>query len=253
VSQKPRTLSMLMALVAGNESKMHDVQNDPKIGKVVRELRERMGWSIRDLARASRLNKNTILHVEKGLTTKLAVLDQIGDALGVAPPRLAYLAGLSEQRWQVHKRGKGTWSMRLGVRELKNPEKYRDLIQEFGERKRLGELEFASCFIKPLECVLKEGRLLSGMVEIYSRLEVKHSPGETFIYCQTGALNVEVGEDKFSLDEGESMTVLDTGDTAYEPAGLKIPTRFIYVRLSADDRVVAHPPSQPEDVPASEE
>ena len=234
-----------MGSAASSASKMHDVRNDPRIGKVVRELRERMGWSIRDLAKASGLNKNTILHVEKGLTTKVAVLEQIGDALGAAPYRLAYLAQLTDQRWQVHRKEGGAWGMLPGAKELKNPETYRERVQEGSERKRLGQLGFASCFVKPLECVLKNGRLVSGMVEIYDRLEVKHSPGETFILCMAGALRVRVGEDETVLEEGDSMTVLDMGDSVYEPAATEgshaSSAVFIYVRLNADERVTPDP------------
>lgn len=240
-----------MGSQASSATKMHEVRNDPKIGKVVRELRERMGWSIRDLAKASGLNKNTILHVEKGLSTKLAVLEQIGDALGAAPPRLAYLANLSNRRWQVHKKKGGQWAMLRGTRDLKNPEMYRELVQEIAERKRLGQLGFASSFVKPLECVLKDGRLLSGLAEIYGRLEVKRSPGETFVYCLRGSLQVEVGEEKFVLEEGEATTILDKGDTVYSPSPgtppQELPITFVYVRLSADERVTAaqtHPASE---------
>ena len=132
-----------------------------------------------------------------------------------------------------------------GAKELKHPETYRERVQANSERKRLGQLGFASCFVKPLECVLKNGRLVSGMVEIYGRIEVKHSPGETFILCMTGSLRVRVGDDESVLEEGDSMTILDMGDSVYEPVstGCAQPASavFIYVRLNADERVTSDP------------
>lgn len=80
--------------------------DDPRIGPVVRELRERRGWTLRELARRSGLSVSLISEVERDLVNpSVASLNRLARALGVRigdllnePPSSGRLVTASERR-----------------------------------------------------------------------------------------------------------------------------------------------------------
>lgn len=200
------------------------------VGARLRRVRMRMGLSIRDLARAANVSKNSIGRLESGGMPQPITVLKLCAAMGVHVASIAKPTG-DESRFVVtHKHEDDRWydltdygAGPLADRPLTEAER-RDLVRK-GTKVPLLILKNR----------LEAGRLLPTVIELYAPSERRSHTGEEMVYVLKGTARIEVGTESFDLAEGEAATFWSAEEHSYAPAeGAKLPVRVLSIR--ADDR-----------------
>lgn len=199
------------------------------VGARLRRARQRMGVSIRDLAKEAGVSKNSIVRLEHGGAPHALTALKICAALGIHVASLAEPASESQ----------------IVAKHRKEDDRWYDLT-DFGagplEDKPLTEQERRKLVQKGtkvplliLKSRLETGRLLPTVIELYQDSEKRSHAGEEMVYVLKGRAQITVGPEVFTLDEGESATFWSAEEHYYAPAeGAELPVRVLSVRI--DDK-----------------
>ncbi|RYG38126.1 XRE family transcriptional regulator [bacterium] len=200
------------------------------VGARVRRARQRMGISIRDLAAAANVSKNSVVRLEQGGMPQPMTVVKLCAAMGVHVASIAKPAADESQIVAIHRHAEDRWF---------------DLT-DFGagpaEDRPLSEAERRDRVRKGLKVPLliltnrlETGRLLPTVIELYQESEKRSHSGEEMVYVLKGTARINVGSESFDLDEGEAATFWSAEEHSYAPAdGAKLPVRVLSVRT--DDR-----------------
>ncbi len=209
---------------------------DPAVlGRNVRELRRVRGWSIDMLAKRAGVAPYTVLRIEHGLPSTESRRTRIAYALDTVVERLGNVGALGRNDVAVHTAEDDRW-MSLIDRRLVIPEDNETLVQSTEERARLGRFGFVTQFVKVLQCRLPKGKLLAGVLEIYSDLPAsRYLGGEIFAYALRGDSYLNLDGEPFLLKQGSATTFDCTKPFFFSPAAVPRsgdrPPLVLYVRL----------------------
>jgi len=176
------------------------------VGARLRDLRHARHVSIRELARLASVDKNTILRIERGEPVSSKVLNSVCAALNTVLPQVT--APVHETSNVSHfQTSPENWCIVFNTLRSRSGLPDFTQVPDPVERKRLGGLGFVYGFMQNHECSITNGTLQAAVVEVYEpyRIPASH-PGEEFLMCLTGKVNVHVGEDNFILAAGDSVT-----------------------------------------------
>jgi len=205
------------------------------LGDRLRRARTRQGRSIRDLAEAAGLSKSSIVRLEQGGGTYAMTIVKVCAALGLHVARLRDPEGANDDRLAVHRLGDDRWYdlVDFGAGALGGAE--RPLTPD--ERAAFA----AQGVVAPIVVLasrLRDGQLLSNIMEVYASSVTRQHPGEEFVYVLDGAAMITVGATATTLETGESMVFRSAEPHTYAPAdGSRLPVRLLMVRF--DERVQA--------------
>jgi transcriptional regulator with XRE-family HTH domain len=201
------------------------------VGARLKRARQRMGLSIRDLAAAASVSKNSVVRLEQGASGHTLTVLKLASALGIHVASLAKPEA-DGRATAAHRHEDDRWYdlTDFGAGPLGGLD--RPLSDE--ERREFVE-KGTQVPLLILTSRLDTGRLLPTVIEVYHESERRSHAGEEFVFVLQGKANVLVGSEVITLSEGESVTFWSAEEHAYAPAeGSELPVRLLSVRL--DDR-----------------
>ncbi len=204
-----------------------------ELGDRLRRARVRQGRSIRDLAEAAGLSKSSIVRLEQGGGTYPLTIVKVCAALGLHVARLRDPEGAGNDRIAVHRVTDDRWYdlVDFGAGALGGVDRPLTATER-AEFARQG----VSVPIVVLGSRLRDGQLMSNIVELYGTSASRAHPGEEFVYVLEGAADITVGDTSVTLGTGDSMAFRSAEPHTYAPAvGSTLPTRVLMVRF--DERV----------------
>ena len=209
----------------GNSRKIEHLVPPATVGARVRRIRMRQGMSIRQIAAMAGVGKNTVSRIEDGNPTTLATLERVCAALGVQVAEIA-----SEDQpstWVLQKEAETVFNPDLGFDGEPDPM----LATAPGERaKRRAMVPAVASVFDAALANLPTGRLNCTKIELYGPRKPIAHPGEEFVLCVKGRLQVRVGKDLLELAEGDSASFWSSEIHAYAPAP-DLPERELPVEI----------------------
>lgn len=189
-----------------------------------------MGLSIRDLAEAANVSKNSIVRLEQGGMPQAMTVVKICAALGVHVASIAKPSKSGPEIVAIHRHGDDRWYDLTDFSA--GPVADRPLDE--GERCELVRAGMKVPLLI-LKSRLETGRILPTVIELYQESEKRSHAGEEMVYVLKGTARIEVGPESFDLAEGESATFWSAEAHSYAPAeGSDMPVRVLSIRV--DDR-----------------
>lgn len=177
----------------------------PLIGSRAKALRLTRGLSIRGLAKAAGVDKNTILRLERGEPVSARVLSGVCRSLETALPSLT-LGAPESTSVQVFRADETKWVSMIQRPEARGHLPTYTSVPESAERERYGRLGFTTGFLMTHACTITNGQMNAAIYEVHHPwIDPIHHPGEEFVYCLRGEVRVTVGEETYVLGEGDSM------------------------------------------------
>jgi transcriptional regulator with XRE-family HTH domain len=160
------------------------------LGARIQRIRLRQGLSVRDLAERAGVNKNTVLRLERGTTPSYATLNRVCAALGVHIAQLTQPSPDESETIALHGRAdEGCAPLAADARVL----------------------------LSALRCKLPGGRLNAVLLELSGQSEPVTHPGEEFVFCLRGAVQLTVGGREYPLGEGDAATFWSSERHRYAP------------------------------------
>ncbi len=143
----------------------------------IRRLRLRKELSIEQLARNGKVDKNTIVRMEKGEgQPNLKTLVNICNALGVSVDKLIDMKTIEGEDYYVHRRG--------------------------GKRRRTRDSE-QRIRVGDLQAKLPYGLMNTVVLEIFGEGKVRSHRGEELLFCLKGKVGIKIGSTPVVLNKGE--------------------------------------------------
>jgi len=196
------------------------------VGARLRRTRMRMGLSIRDLAEAANVSKNSVVRLEKGGMPQPITVVKICAAMGIHVASIAK-PSLEGQIVAIHRHEDDRWydltdfgAGPLADHPLKEPDR-KDFVRK-GVKVPLLILNNR----------LEAGRLLPTVIELYEESEKRSHAGEEMVYVLKGTARITVGAETFELTKGECATFWSAEEHSYAPAeDSRLPVRVLSVRI----------------------
>lgn len=187
------------------------------LGHRFRRLREGQGVSIRAVADAAGVSKNSVVRFEQGRGTLPLTVAQLCRGLGIHLPRLLQPPA-DDGHGASHRRADDAWydHAEPGAAPL-------DL--------RRAPVPVA---VSMLQSRLEGGHLLPAILELRGASRERQHPGEEFVYVLQGIAEITVAAKVHRLAEGESLAFWGTEPHRYAPAkGSTLPVRLLTLRAGA--------------------
>jgi transcriptional regulator with XRE-family HTH domain len=204
------------------------VENLPVLVIASRLKRARMaqGLSVRNLAEAAGLSKNSITRLEQGKEVRSITILKVCSALGLHIERLAEPE--VQDSAAIHRHTDDRWYdlTDFGAGPLGGQD--RPLTSEEREGFVRQGIRVPLLLLKSR---LSQGKLLPTVLELYHKSESRSHPGEEFVYVLKGAARITIGDREYVLSEGESMDFWASELHSYAPAD-KTPAVILSVRVN---------------------
>jgi transcriptional regulator with XRE-family HTH domain len=197
------------------------------LGARLARARQRQGLSIRELATAAGVNKNSVVRVEKGGVPQPLTVLKLCAAMNIHLASLAEPEKGENEVVAVHRREDDRWHdiTKFGA----GPVEDRPLSAE--ERAELARQGIQSPMLI-LKNRLELGQILPNVIELYGPSPTRSHPGEEMVYVLKGAATITVGNRQFDLAEGEAATFYCSEEHTYAPAkGAELPVRLLSVTV----------------------
>lgn len=202
------------------------------LGARLRRARQRMGMSIRDLARMANVSKNSIVRLEAGGAPHVTTLLKVCAAMGIHVASVAKPGKDGHEIVAIHRKEDDRWFdlTDFGAGPLGGL----DRPLEEAERRDMVE-KGAKVPLLILRSRLDAGRLLPTVIELYQPSEARSHAGEEFVFVLEGKARINVGSESFELEQGESATFWSAEEHFYAPApGSPLPVKVLSLRI--DDK-----------------
>ncbi|HEC74224.1 MAG TPA: XRE family transcriptional regulator [Methylophaga aminisulfidivorans] len=180
---------------------------DKHLGNTLRHIRTENGLTIAEVAMRANVSRGMLSKIENGLTSpSLEKLEQLANALGVKLSRLFHDYDTPMGGAQFVKHDEGMEVVRRGT---KSGHTYQLLAYDTGPKK----------LFEPFLISLHEES------EVFAPFE--HA-GTEFIYMLEGKLEYTVGEERFILEPGDSLTF--NAEQPHRPeTKLQMPIRYLAI------------------------
>ncbi|HZH98101.1 MAG TPA: XRE family transcriptional regulator [Fimbriimonadaceae bacterium] len=202
------------------------------VGARLRRARQRMGYSIRDLAEAANVSKNSVVRLESGGLPHPVTLLKLCAAMGIHVASIAKPTAAESQIVAIHRRQDDRWYdlTDFGAGPIAD----RPLSE--GERAELVRDGVKSPLLI-LSSRLDEGKILPTVIELYRESEKRSHAGEEMVYVLKGSARIDVGPESFILHQGESATFWSAEEHSYAPATEEdLPVRVLSIRIDDKSR-----------------
>ncbi|XHX79613.1 MAG: helix-turn-helix domain-containing protein [Stenomitos frigidus ULC029] len=177
------------------------------VGNTIRDLRQRHGLTIADVAEQIGISRGMLSKIENAQTaTSLETLAKLASALGVSLATLFRNYNIPAGSAQLVKQGEGMEVVRRGT---KRGHTYHLLAYDQGPTK----------LFEPFLITMDDAS------EVFPTFE---HPGTEFIYMLEGAIEYRHGQSTYLLEPGDSLTF--RGDIPHGPEKLiTLPIRFLAI------------------------
>jgi transcriptional regulator with XRE-family HTH domain len=197
------------------------------LGARLARVRRRLGLTVRQLAAAANVNKNSIVRLEKGGPPQALTVAKVCAALGVHATDVADPRRRENELVAVHRRRDDRWYdlTDFGAGPLKS----RPLSS--AERWELASRGHATPMLL-LKSRLEGGRLMPNLIELFGESARRSHAGEELVYVLEGVARISVGPEVVELSAGECAAFWSAEEHAYAPAeGSPLPVRLLSVSL----------------------
>lgn len=203
----PEALEKVSVNLEVNDSETNVKSLDKHLGNTLRHIRLDNGLTIAEVANRAALSRGMLSKIENGLTSpSLEKLEHLANALGVTLSKLFNDYDTPRGGAQYVKSGEGMEVVRRGT---KSGHTYHLLAYDQGPNK----------LFEPFLISLEEES------EVFAPFE--HS-GTEFIYMLEGKLEYTVGDERFILHPGDSLTF--NAEQPHRPeAKLQMPIRYLAI------------------------
>jgi len=197
----------MVEATTGNPAQRTDHALERYIGNTIRELRQKHGLTIAEVAEQSGISRGMLSKIENAQTaTSLETLAKLASALGVSLATLFRNYNIPAGSAQLVKQGEGMEVVRRGT---KRGHTYHLLAYDQGPTKRF----------EPFLITMDDAS------EVFPTFE---HPGTEFIYMLEGAIEYRHGQSTYLLEPGDSLTF--RGDIPHGPEKLvALPIRFLAI------------------------
>lgn len=211
----------------------------PKVvGARLARARMRQGLSIRELAQAANVNKNSIVRLESGGTPQPLTVLKLCEAMGIHVATISEPERSQESVVAVHRQADDRWFdlENLGAGAIaEGPIGDQDRQKLAQEGMRALMLMHGSR--------LESGQLIARVIELYAPTEIRSHLGEELVYVLKGRVLLEVAGTSHELAAGESATFWSAEPHRYLPAaGSELPATFLSITVYRMDRKTASAP-----------
>lgn len=201
----------------------------------MRLLRQRAGLSLREAASRAKIDKNTLMKLERGDAVRATVRKKICKAYGVmeldpfGPEETLYGTHFALHRTETEK-----W-YRTRLKEVEEPSAISssESIQDPFERKRQGSYGFANQFLKRLNCDRPSSKIRAAVLEVFDDSGwASQASGEGFIFVMRGRLLFEIADEQCEISEGAAITFDRTVRHRHRPTAdnNEFPVVILYVQ-----------------------
>ena len=205
-----------------------------EFGRRLRTLRRNARLTVREAARLSGLDKNTVVRLEAGAPSRPSTRERLCAAYGVFNVDLAELRDRESGRgWAMFRPERARWHRSRLVRaDAPSAVSTGDAMQVADERFRQGSLRLANQFFARIACDRAEGAMKAMFFEVYGPSGIARQPsGEAFVYVLSGAIRFEVGDESFTLAAGCAATFDRTLPHCHDVvAESGLPATMLYVQ-----------------------
>jgi transcriptional regulator with XRE-family HTH domain len=182
-------------------------------GALVRRARLQRKLTVRELAAQAHISKTTLLRIEADEPVRLESLVRLCYALRMMPDQLKVTGEVGDPVQIIRDQDS---PFRISFLTSTAPKKLMELsaVDEPRERQRLAHLGFVSGFCRLLPRMSETGRLRAGIMEPQSAEGTKYitagasresnHPGEEFVYCLQGPVNLNVDGKTYRLETGDA-------------------------------------------------
>jgi DNA-binding XRE family transcriptional regulator len=197
----------MVEATTGNPTQRTDHALERYIGNTIRELRQKHGLTIAEVAEQTSISRGMLSKIENAQTaTSLETLAKLANALGVSLATLFRNYNIPAGSAQLVKQGEGMEVVRRGT---KCGHTYHLLAYDQGPTKRF----------EPFLITMDDAS------EVFPTFE---HPGTEFIYMLEGAIEYRHGQSTYLLEPGDSLTF--RGDIPHGPEKLvALPIRFLAI------------------------
>lgn len=198
---------MADAMTEKPEQPVADHTLERYVGNTIRDLRQRHGLTIADVAEQTGISRGMLSKIENAQTaTSLETLAKLANALGVSLATLFRNYNIPAGSAQLVKQGEGMEVVRRGT---KRGHTYHLLAYDQGPTK----------LFEPFLITMDDES------EVFPTFE---HPGTEFIYMLEGAIEYRHGQSTYRLEPGDSLTF--RGDIPHGPEKLiTLPIRFLAI------------------------
>lgn len=198
------------------------------LGQRIRRRRIVKGISIRDLADRANVSKTSVVRLESGMPCHGTTIAKVCAGIGLHLDR--FLDPGEEEFASVHRHKDDQWYDLIkfadGPIERANDPEYRKKIAAKG--------------VAPLllfKNALSNGQIFSAVVELHRESPARSHPGEEWVYVLTGSAVIRVGQQTYTVSEGECMNFWSAEEHTYAPApGYELPVRILSVTVGEGSR-----------------
>lgn len=197
------------------------------IGARLCRARKRQGWSIRQLAEAAHVNKNSVVRLENGGMPQPLTVLKVCAALGLHLASIAEPEHNPSEIVSVHRAENDRWYdlTDFGAGPLADTPL---TPSERAKRARQG----VKTPMLMLKSKLDNGQLMGRVLELYGESQSRSHRGEEMVYVLSGSARITVGVETFELAAGESATFWSSEEHIYAPAdGARLPVRLLLVTV----------------------
>lgn len=195
------------------------------LGSRMARVRQRMGLSIRELAAAANVNKNSIVRLEKGGAPQAMTVVKLCAAMNIHIDRLANPWEEKGETVAIHRHEDDRWYDMVDFGG--GPVADRPLNDV--ERVELSENGLLAPMLM-LKSRLQAGQLIPNVIELYGESVSRSHLGEEMVFVLKGTAKLKVGPQVFELQEGESATFWSSEEHSYAPADRSpVPVKILSV------------------------
>jgi len=181
-----------------------------------------MRFSIRDLASRAMVSKSSIVSLEQGKYCRPSTLAKVCTAMNLHVERLTSTSrpdDVPQNRVQV-----GADEPWFSLDNFLSG-KIGQVPQTEPDHRVLSRMQM-------FRNIPASAGFIAGIIELTERSETRSHAGAEFVYLLRGRGVVHVGDQEFTLEMGDSITILDFEDHSYGPApGQESPVSFLCFRL----------------------
>jgi transcriptional regulator with XRE-family HTH domain len=198
----------------------------PRLGANVRSLRLAQALTIRIVAGRAKVDKNTVLRLEKGYPLIFRSLERICKSVGSNFER-ELLRTRQEERRAVSRAADWLWTR---SRSKRTDASWDELNLNDPSVRRRRAAAGADSVFNALITTHARSSLIPCVCEVHAETEPSAVKGELVLFCLEGSVRLRISHEEFTLYPGDTATLADGQVFSFSPTDGRR-TRLFTVRL----------------------
>lgn len=207
------------------------------VGQLVKSIRIQRRITYRDLALQAGIGRGTVLRIEAGHPSRKETLKRIEMALNLSPGVLTHSQPLVAGPFYIQELSHEFIHIRQNPKHLKPLPAYtQEMLQDAGERRRIGKLGFVSCFQWEADLGLAGATMRATLMELHDEMAPSQHDGEELVFGVRGTSVVRLEGEEIVIHEFESASFWPSRPHRYAPHLSSAPSLLLSVRIDVGKR-----------------